>query len=1017
MSMHREAVEKNKLFGEFDKLAGFEDVSDSDVTLLQAMVLDTAERIGPHLDRIRHTFAQYTEHNLQHLLNIADHIHGFLPRQELNGGEVVNVNAVELTYLWLAILLHDIGMFVSDANEKQTILDSAEYKDLLRHHRKRQEDAQKARDAGHTVMAAAIDDGLFAEFIRRRHAERVHAYIDRHLKGKLHFRGSDLSRDIGNLCESHNWGVRHSRDSRFPDKCVERLNKRDLIGKTPVNLSYLACCLRLGDILDFDRSRTPLSAFHEIHFTETVSVEEWNKHLSVKGIEVTEHRGSYVAECEMPADYVAVQHFLDWVDRELQDCTRLVGEFPGSMSERYPLNLSPVVDRTQIRMKDPRYVAGGFRFQLEYDQIMRLLMDKSLYPDETLFLRELLQNALDACRYQAARAQEAGMADKYIPRIQVWDGSTAPRDPDKPDEGPRIVFRDNGVGMSLDQVENFFMRIGKSFYRSAEFDAERERLLEKGIHLDACSQFGIGFLSCFLGGDRIEVETYQHGREPLKITIDGPSKYFVIERISLPSDVGIRFNSPADPADDCPPHHAGTKVTVHLRDGWRKESSKPESDLAWKTLDAVAVNQDFPIMVVGLKHEPREIAARRWDCMTPRFCGWISSSNFSEIELSPAVFSLSKLDESLRGRGAIWFLANDGTPVLRKGDLRLGADHSYPAVIQDPFIAALRDFCHNFAGVDAVTHTQLIKALEELQAKPQEFSIEANALASGWARKSSRFNQAFMVELSRGDMNWCIAVAQQLPGMRINDGVAWADHRAEIDALLVGDREKLAEIWMSEGVTESFSLDLTCRYALGLFGIESPGAFQSWDAARGNAQRHDWLPRGVSAVVDTYADLAPQPAASRLFVPYERSRDVRAAVTRAFVSHAKELWMGRQYSEDWANWYNAFVQSWDTSELTIALEETGLRELIHELATDSRITGGLGCLCSALGAMHSEFGGSLFVMGFESYLNPRHSIPREHIEEAAKRAKVPADQIDETVQSLNEHLGWDITKGLVPPQA
>ena len=75
---------------------------------------------------------------------------------------------------------------------------------------------------------------------------------------------------------------------------------------------------------------------------------------------------------------------------------------------------------------------------------------QGLYPDETLFLRELLQNALDACRYQKARALDAGMGDKYIPRIQVWDGSSLPHDPEDPDKGPRIVFQDNGVGMSLD---------------------------------------------------------------------------------------------------------------------------------------------------------------------------------------------------------------------------------------------------------------------------------------------------------------------------------------------------------------------------------------------------------------------------------------------------------------------------------------------------------------------------------------------------------------------------------------
>ena len=170
----------------------------------------------------------------------------------------------------------------------------------------------------------------------------------------------------------------------------------------------------------------------------------------------------YVAKCATPEDYVAVHHFLDWVDRELQECTQLVLEYPQSDARRYVLNLAPVVDRHQIRMANPNMVTGAFRFQLEYDRIMQLLMDKSLYPDETLFLRELLQNALDACRYQKAIAQEKGMEDKYIPRITVWDYSAVTRGSGGRDDRPRIVFSDNGVGMSLHHVENYFMRVGKS---------------------------------------------------------------------------------------------------------------------------------------------------------------------------------------------------------------------------------------------------------------------------------------------------------------------------------------------------------------------------------------------------------------------------------------------------------------------------------------------------------------------------------------------------------------------------
>ncbi|MEO1528731.1 MAG: hypothetical protein AAFX06_25200 [Planctomycetota bacterium] len=115
---YREAIEKQKFFGQFDKLADFEEITKAEVQQLKGLVLDVADVVEPFMDRIQLTFKQYTKHDLNHLLNIADHIRDFLPRQKKKK-TAIQLNAVELAYLWLAILLHDVGMFVCEAGEKQ----------------------------------------------------------------------------------------------------------------------------------------------------------------------------------------------------------------------------------------------------------------------------------------------------------------------------------------------------------------------------------------------------------------------------------------------------------------------------------------------------------------------------------------------------------------------------------------------------------------------------------------------------------------------------------------------------------------------------------------------------------------------------------------------------------------------------------------------------------------------------------------------------------------------------------
>ena len=75
-----------------------------------------------------------------------------------------------------------------------------------------------------------------------------------------------------------------------------------------------------------------------------------------------------------------------------------------------------------------------------------------------------------------------------------------------------------------------------------------------------------------------------------------------------------------------------------------------------------------------------------------------------------------------------------------------------------------------------------------------------------------------------------------------------------------------------------------------------------------------------------------------------------------------------------------------------------------------------GATASLIGGHHSRLGWFIFTKyldGLHPYLDPTKPIPRDHIERAAKKVNIPPAQIDKMVQSLSEHMGWDITKGSV----
>jgi molecular chaperone HtpG len=125
-----------------------------------------------------------------------------------------------------------------------------------------------------------------------------------------------------------------------------------------------------------------------------------------------------------------------------------------------------------------------FRFQIDLRGIIDILSNH-LYSGPQVFLRELLQNCVDAIR--ARRDLERGHRGEISVEVMPGRGKS----PDM------LAFLDNGVGLNEEEIHRFLATIGAS--------SKREDLLER--RSDFIGQFGIGLLSCFLVSDEIVVVT------------------------------------------------------------------------------------------------------------------------------------------------------------------------------------------------------------------------------------------------------------------------------------------------------------------------------------------------------------------------------------------------------------------------------------------------------------------------------------------------------------------------------
>ena len=123
----------------------------------------------------------------------------------------------------------------------------------------------------------------------------------------------------------------------------------------------------------------------------------------------------------------------------------------------------------------------NFRFKVNLGGMIDILANH-LYSSPDVFLRELLQNAVDAIR--AKELIEENWKEGKI-EIDLYEGST-------------IVFQDNGTGLTEEEMHKFLAVIGQSSKRDLETGAINEEYI---------GRFGIGMLSCFMVSDEIVVHT------------------------------------------------------------------------------------------------------------------------------------------------------------------------------------------------------------------------------------------------------------------------------------------------------------------------------------------------------------------------------------------------------------------------------------------------------------------------------------------------------------------------------
>ncbi|MET8539783.1 ATP-binding protein [Kitasatospora sp. NPDC004799] len=192
---------------------------------------------------------------------------------------------------------------------------------------------------------------------------------------------------------------------------------------------------------------------------------------------------------------------------------------------------------TRLTSDEAAPAAGAFtgwaRFRMDERRVRSLLMGVELYRDRDLAVRELYQNALDACRYRRARTE---FLDRTHPLADFrYDGLIQFRQGVDEDGRAYLECEDDGVGMGEEELRGVFSNAGARFAEQLDFKVERAkwRKTEPPVELHPNSRFGIGVLSYFMLADEIRVTTCRmdekgHLGANLGVSIYGPGHLFRI---------------------------------------------------------------------------------------------------------------------------------------------------------------------------------------------------------------------------------------------------------------------------------------------------------------------------------------------------------------------------------------------------------------------------------------------------------------------------------------------------------
>lgn len=481
-------------------------------------------------------YTHFSEHDASHSQTIIDKI------EMLLGDRIKKLSPTDTWLILHAAYTHDLGMLLK-MKDLEDAWKSEEFEEFLEQARNGiDEDLKEAIEAIYNLEK--YKDSYYnslkiyryvnlinQSYFRRKHSNISEQYLTslgRNLKIDLTCNGrinANLFYLLGEICGLH---------TANENEILKLDYETNGFSTDYAHPRFVAVLLRLGDLLDIDNGRfNPFTALVAGDPPEQTK-PHIEKHQSTRHLLITPEKIEFRSDCSSDEAYREIRNTIKWLEKEIKFLTL-------NWSQIVPKNLggyAPRFDKKELLLKGVPDIEGtsDLKLQISQEKAFDIIEGYNIYDDKFVFIREVIQNALDATKLKLWQDLKNGIYDFAIKRKEVLNNLRELKPFDLSEEiyknyminiklstldngDVKFEIQDRGIGIDVEG----FKRMSQVAISNTDYRSLKKYISKMPRWLRPTAGFGIGLQTIYLVADSFKIIT-NNGIETLEANINSIKK-------------------------------------------------------------------------------------------------------------------------------------------------------------------------------------------------------------------------------------------------------------------------------------------------------------------------------------------------------------------------------------------------------------------------------------------------------------------------------------------------------------